>query len=62
MRVNLPSELRVIIYAFASLGSLVVTYLVAKKTLGADEVALWTGFVTLVTGMAGLNTANPTDK
>jgi hypothetical protein len=59
VRINLPSQLRVAIYVFASLGSLVVTYLVAKKVLGSDEVSLWTGFVAIVTGMAGLNTASP---
>lgn len=59
MRINLPQQLRVAIYVFASLGSLVVAYLSVKETIGADEVALWSGVVTLVTGMAGLNTANP---
>lgn len=59
MRVNLPSQLRVAIYVFCSLGSFIVTYLVAKKTLGADEVALWTGISGVALGMAGINTANP---
>ena len=63
MTFNLPERLRGGLYIFTGLGSLVVTYLGATGNLGADEMALWSGFTAYVAALAGFNLSpSPQDE
>ena len=51
-----PPKVRVALYYVYGVGSLVATYLAAKGTVGADEMALWTGLGVLFGLTAAVNT------
>lgn len=55
MNVNLPAKVRLALYIFFGIGSLVVTYLSVKTIIGVDEVSLWTGISAFVFALAGIN-------
>lgn len=57
MKLNPPKKVRRNIYIAVTAGSLIATYLSLKHLIGDAEVGLWTGLVTLVTAMAGINTS-----
>jgi len=54
---NIPARVRLILYVVTALGSLLLTYGIAKGVgwLGDPEVALWSGIVALVNGLAAVN-------
>lgn len=54
----IPPHVRLGIYVVYGVGSLVVTYLVARGTWGGDELALWTGIGSLL----GLTAASNVDR
>lgn len=62
MRVNLPSQVRVMLYVLTALGTPVIAYLLAKGIISELEVGLWSGLVTAVSGMAALNVSSSSDK
>lgn len=62
MRVNLPSQVRVVLYVLTALGTPVIAYLLAKGIISELEVGLWSGLVTAVSGMAALNVSSSSDK
>ena len=51
-----PPKVRVALYYVYGVGSLVATYLAAKGTVGADEMALWAGLGVLFGLTAAVNT------
>lgn len=55
MNINLPPKVRLVVYVVFGVGSLVVTYLVNKGQIGADEVQLFTGLSAFAFALAGLN-------
>lgn len=56
MTVNVPANIRLILYIVTTLGTPVVTYLVAKDYIGDAEIVLWGGWTTAIAAMAGFNT------
>lgn len=62
MRVKLKPHVRQKIYVVASVASLAVTYLATKEIIGVAEVGLWSGVMTLVTAMAGVNVSGVVNK
>lgn len=54
---NIPARARLVLYVATALGSLLLTYGIAKGVgwLGDPEVALWSGIVALVNGLAAVN-------
>lgn len=56
MKLNLPTKARAVIYSVFTLAAPVVLYLSVTGTIGANEVALFTGLSTAVFGLAALNT------
>jgi hypothetical protein len=60
MQVNLPPKVRLAIYVVFGVGSLVVTYLVNKGQIGADEVQLFTGLSAFVFALASVNVSGVT--
>lgn len=61
MNLNPPRRVRLALYLLTVLGTPLVAYLNAKGILGALEVSFWSAEVAVVTGLAALNTSNPTD-
>lgn len=55
MKFNVPYRVRLALYIFTALGTVVVGYLLNKEVIGDQEVALWGGLVTVVNSMAALN-------
>lgn len=55
------ATLRLVIYVVTGLGTLVAGYLFTKGYIGEPEVALWSGVVALVTGLAAVNTTTGGD-
>lgn len=62
MNLNLPEQVRGILYVICGLGSVVVTYLAATKIIGVEEVAAWTGFCAFIAALARFNLGTPADK
>lgn len=60
MKFNIPYKIRASIYICYSIGSIVVTYLVAKRIFGVDEATAWTALGVFVAGLAGINTSPTT--
>lgn len=50
--ITVSPTVRQALYALTAVGSLVVTYLGAKNFIGAAELAMWTGWTTLVMSLA----------
>lgn len=59
MDINIPRNVRLALYIITVFGSLLVTYFSATGNIGANEVALWTGFTAAVAAMAGFNLTPP---
>ena len=55
MRLNLPSNIRKILYVITAIGTPIVSYFALKGTIGDLEVALWTAEVSVVSVMAAFN-------
>lgn len=55
MKLNLPSNIRKILYVITAIGTPIVSYLALKGTIGDLEVALWTAEVSVVSVMAAFN-------
>lgn len=60
MRTNIPPKVRFAVYLITGIGSVAVSYMVAKNMIGDAELTAWTALVGLVNGMAASNT-NITD-
>lgn len=60
MKINIPRNIRLLLYIITVFGSLLVSYFSATGKLGGAEVALWTGFTAAIATMAGFN-INPPD-
>ncbi|BBH17519.1 hypothetical protein Back2_18060 [Nocardioides baekrokdamisoli] len=54
-----PAQARTIVYAAASIASLIAAYLLTKHVIGQDEVTLEAGIVSVVLGLAGFKAMNP---
>jgi len=50
--ITVSPTVRQILYALTAIGSLAATYLGAKGIIGGDEIAAWSGWVTLVSSLA----------
>jgi hypothetical protein len=50
--ITVSPTVRQALYALTAVGSLVVTYLGAKNFIGAAELAMWTGWTTLIMSLA----------
>jgi hypothetical protein len=57
MTINPPRRVRAALYVFTAVGTPIAAYLKLKGYIGDAELALWAGEVTIVTGLAGINTA-----
>jgi hypothetical protein len=55
---NIPPSVRVWLYLAFAVGSVVVTYLGAKGTLGGEEMALFTGVGTVL-GLTAVSNVSP---
>lgn len=58
MNLNPPRRVRAALYVLTAIGTPVVAYLNAKGIVGSLEVALWSAEVTIVNGLAALNTGS----
>lgn len=56
MTLNPPRRIRAALYIFTALGTPLVAYLALKGYIGDPELALWGAEVTVVNGLAALNT------
>lgn len=56
MKLNPSRRVRAALYVLTAVGTPVVVYLQAKGIIGDLEFILWSGEVTVVSVMAGLNT------
>ncbi|GAB3776814.1 hypothetical protein FB382_004340 [Nocardioides ginsengisegetis] len=56
MNLNPPRSVRAALYLLTALGTPVALYLQAKGYIGDLELALWGAEVTVVNGIAALNT------
>lgn len=59
MRLNPPRRVRALLYVATAIGTPVVVYLQAKGIIGDLEFILWSAEVTVVNGLAALNTQTP---
>jgi len=59
MNINIPRNIRLVLYIVTVFGSLLVTYFATTGKLGGAEVALWSGFTAAVAAMAGFNLTPP---
>jgi len=55
MSLNLPYQVRALLYVLTALGTPVVAYLFAKGTIGELETFLWSAEVTVVSMLATFN-------
>lgn len=55
MQVNLPPKARLAVYILFGVGSLVVTYLLDKGQIGAEEVKFFTGLSAFAYALAAIN-------
>jgi hypothetical protein len=58
MNLNPPRRVRAVAYLVTALGTPVVVYLQAKGYIGDLELILWSAEVTVVNGIAALNTGS----
>lgn len=56
MNINPPRRVRAALYILTALGTPLAAYLKVKGYIGDEELALWAAEVTVVNGMAALNT------
>lgn len=56
MNLNPPRRVRAVLYILTTLGTPLAAYLKFKGLIGDAELALWGAEVTIVNGMAALNT------
>lgn len=61
MRVNLPANVRAIIYVITALGTPLMGVLTEQNFLPDWAMTLWTAEVAAVTAMAALNVKSSTD-
>lgn len=59
MNLNPPRRVRAALYVLTAVGTPVVVYLQAKGLIGDLELILWSAEVTVVNGLAALNTQSP---
>lgn len=57
MNFNPPRRVRALLYLLTALGTPLAAYLKVKGYIGDEELALWAAEVTVVNGIAALNTA-----
>ena len=63
MNINIPENVRGILYVITGIGSIVVTYLAATGMIGINETAAWTAFTAFIAGLARFNLGHsPQDK
>lgn len=55
MTINLPYQVRAILYVLTGLGTPLIAYLSAKGKIGDLEVILWSAEVTVVSALAAFN-------
>jgi hypothetical protein len=55
MQLNPPAKVRAVIYVVMALSAPVVVYLRSQNIIGDKEVTLYTGLVTVVSGLAAFN-------
>lgn len=56
MNLNPPRRVRLVLYVVTALGTPLAAYLKFKGLIGDAELALWAAEVTVVNGLAALNT------
>ena len=56
MTLNPPRRVRAALYLLTAIGTPVAAYLKVKGYIGDEELALWAAEVTVVNGLAALNT------
>ena len=61
MKLNPPRRVRAALYVLTAVGTPIAAYLKFKGWIGDPELALWGAEVTVVNGLAALNTAGPED-
>lgn len=59
MTLNPPRRVRAVLYVITLVGTPIAAYLKFKGYIGDAELALWGSEVTVVTGLAALNTSTP---
>lgn len=59
MNLNPPRRVRALLYVATAVGTPVVAYLNVKGWIGDPEMVLWAAEVTVVNGLAALNTQTP---
>jgi len=60
--VNIHPTVRFALYLFSAIGTVAVSYLVAKDYIGDAETAAWGGLVALVNVLAASNVSQPEDE
>ncbi len=58
MNLNPPRRVRAALYIITALGTPLAAYLKVKGYVGDEELALWAAEVTVVNGLAALNTGS----
>ena len=58
MHLNPPRRVRAALYLITAIGTPVAAYLKVKGYIGDEELALWAAEVTVVNGLAALNTGS----
>jgi hypothetical protein len=56
MRLNPPRSVRAALYVLTAVGTPIVAYLNVRGWIGDPEMVLWAAEVTVVNGLAALNT------
>ena len=56
MNLNPPRRIRAALYLLTAVGTPIAAYLKVKGYIGDEELALWAAEVTVVNGLAALNT------
>lgn len=59
MNLNPPRRVRAALYVLTAVGTPVAAYLNLKGYIGDPELVLWAAEVTVVNGLAALNTQTP---
>lgn len=61
MNLNPPRRVRAALYVLTAIGTPIAAYLKFRGIIGDPELALWGAEVTVVNGLAALNTAPAAD-
>lgn len=55
MKINIPYQIRAVLYIITAVGTPIIAYLLSKGIIGALEVTLWSAQVVVISGIAAFN-------